>query len=115
MTPHARARMPAELFGGWEVAILIFMGLVYMAGVLINPAFFGSTDALSALLRDTARVGVMAVGMTFVIVNKELDLSVGSILGLVATVFSILYAPSHVNASIGIAVAGALVTGFSLA
>ena len=111
MTPHARARMPAELFGGWEVAILIFMGLVYMAGVLINPAFFGSTDALSALLRDTARVGVMAVGMTFVIVNKELDLSVGSILGLVATVFSILYAPSHVNASIGVAVAGALATG----
>lgn len=111
MTQHAKARLPAELFGGWEVAILIFMGLIYSAGVLINPAFFGSTDALSALLRDTARVGVMAVGMTFVIVNKELDLSVGSILGLVATVFSILYAPSHFDLSIGLAVAGALATG----
>lgn len=111
MTERAQSRMPAELFGGWEIAILIFMGLVYMAGVAINPAFFGSTDALSALLRDTARVGVMAVGMTFVIVNKELDLSVGSILGLVATVFAILYAPSHVDASIGVAVAGALATG----
>ena len=111
MQDRARKALPAELFGGWEIAILVFMGLVYSAGVLINPAFFGSTDALSALLRDTARVGVMAVGMTFVIVNKELDLSVGSILGLVATVFSILYAPSHFDLSIGLAVAGALAAG----
>ena len=49
------------------------------------------------MLRDAARYGVMAVGMTFVIVNKDLDLSVGSTLGLVAVVFSIAFAPSHLD------------------
>ncbi|MCP8938126.1 ABC transporter permease [Alsobacter sp. SYSU M60028] len=111
--PAARApsRLPLQLVGGWEAGLLLFMVLLYGAGVYINPAFFGSTDAFSAVLRDTARFGVMAVAMTFVIVNKELDLSVGSVLGLVATVFSILYAPSHVDAGVGWAVFGAVVTG----
>src|SRR5215211_2492794 len=54
------------------------MALLYLAGVYINPGFFGSGNAVSAILRDTARFGVMAVGVTFVIVNKDLDLAVGT-------------------------------------
>ena len=34
----------------------------------------------------------MAVGMTFVIVNKDLDLSVGSTFGLISVVFSMAFA-----------------------
>jgi ribose transport system permease protein len=117
-TPSAadgsRMRLPLQLVGGWEVGLLVFMVLLYLVGVYINPAFFGSTDAFSAVLRDTARFGVMAVGMTFVIVNKELDLSVGSILGLVATVFSILYAPSHFDLPVGWAVFGGVVIGLAI-
>ena len=52
------------------------------------------------VLRDTARYGVMAVGMTFVIVNKDLDLSVGSTLGLVAVVFSISFAPTYFDCGV---------------
>ena len=60
------------------------MVLLYAVGAYINPAFFGThRRAVLAVLRDAARYGVMAVGMTFVIVNKELDLSVGSTFGLV--------------------------------
>src|SRR5262245_2337399 len=73
------------------------MTLLYIGGAYINPAFFGTPDALHALLRDSARYGVMAVGMTFVIVNKDLDLSVGSIYGLVGVAFSILFSPTHYN------------------
>ena len=62
------------------MGLLALMALLYVGGALINPAFFGTTDALHALLRDSARYGVMAVGMTFVIVNKDIDLSVGSTL-----------------------------------
>lgn len=109
--PRLTARLPLQLFGGWELGILAFMALLYGVGVYINPGFFGTTDAFSAVLRDTARYGVMAVGMSFVIVNKELDLSVGSTLGLVATIFAILYDPHHFDATIGWAVFGAAVTG----
>ena len=71
-----------QLVGGWEVGLLALMALLYLGGAILNPAFFGTTDAFQALLRDTARFGVMAVGMTFVIVNKDIDLSVGSTFGL---------------------------------
>ena len=77
------------------MGLLALMALLYFGGALINPAFFGTTDALHALLRDSARYGVMAVGMTFVIVNKDIDLSVGSIYGLVGVAFSIVFSPTH--------------------
>ena len=68
----------------------MLMGLLYLGGAFVPP-FFGSIDAFHALLRDTARYAVMAVGMTFVIVNKDLDLSVGSV-GLISVVFSMAFA-----------------------
>ncbi len=108
------ARPPAQLIGGWEVGLLALLGLLYLGGVLVNPAFFGSNEALHALLRDTARYGVMAVGMTFVIVNKDLDLSVGSIYGLTAVVFSTLFAPSHFNLGVIPAVLFCLVLGAAI-
>jgi ribose transport system permease protein len=85
-------RPPSELAGGWEVGLLVLMALLYLGGSFVNPAFFGSIDAFHALLRDTARYAVMAVGMTFVIVNKDLDLSVGSTFGLISVVFSMAFA-----------------------
>ncbi len=109
--PRLNARLPMQLVGGWEVGILLFMAVLYAIGIYINPDFFGSTDALSAVLRDTARFGVMAVGMSFVIVNKELDLSVGSTLGLVATAFSIFYDPHHFDWSVGWSAFAAVITG----
>ncbi len=87
-------RRPSQLVGGWELGLLILMALLFGGGALINPAFFLSGDAFHAILRDTARYAVVAVGMTFVIVNKDLDLSVGSTNGLVGVAFSILFAPS---------------------
>ncbi len=87
-------RPPADLFGNWELGLLVFMALLYAAGAWINPDFFGSSGAFLAVLRDAARYGVMAVGMSFVIVNRDLDLSVGSTAGLVAVGFSMFYAPA---------------------
>ncbi|TJW39494.1 MAG: hypothetical protein E5X65_39725, partial [Mesorhizobium sp.] len=71
-----------------EAGLLALLLLLYLGGAFVNPAFFGSTEAFHALLRDTSRVAIIAVGMTFVIVNKDLDLSVGSTYGLIAVVFA---------------------------
>ena len=107
----ARRRPPIELIGGWEVGLIIFMILLYLVGVYINPKFFGSAAALASVMRDAARYGVMAVGMTFVIVNKDLDLSVGSIYGLTAAVFSMSFSPSYFNSDLLTSVAWALAIG----
>lgn len=103
MTPAATetsGRAPLQLAGGWEAGLLALLLVLYLGGAFVNPAFFGSTEALHALLRDTSRVAIIAVGMTFVIVNKDLDLSVGSTYGLVAVVFARLFAPNFLDLGI---------------
>jgi ribose transport system permease protein len=106
-----RRRLPFQLIGGWEVGLIIFMVILYLIGAYLNPKFFGSTAALSSVLRDAARYGVMAVGMTFVIINKDLDLSVGSLYGLTAVVFSVAFSPSYFDAGLVPAIGWALAIG----
>ncbi|TIP92878.1 MAG: ABC transporter permease, partial [Mesorhizobium sp.] len=93
-------RAPSQIVGGWEVGLVALLLLLYLGGAFVNPAFFGSTEAFHALLRDTSRVAIIAVGMTFVIVNKDLDLSVGSTYGLIAVVFARLFAPGFLDLDI---------------
>lgn len=107
-------RMPLQLIGGWEVGLLVLMGVLYFGGALLNPAFFGTSDALQALLRDSARFGVMAVGMTFVIANKDLDLSVGSTLGVIGVTFSFVFDQAHYDMGVIPAVAVCLVIGTAI-
>jgi ribose transport system permease protein len=117
MIPQAGAlgrRPPPELVGGWEVGLLVLMGLLYLGGAFVNPGFFGSVDAFHALLRDAARYAVMAVGMTFVIVNKDLDLSVGSIYGLITVVFSMAFASFFYDLGPGTAVVICLLLGLAI-
>ncbi|MEI3854886.1 MULTISPECIES: ABC transporter permease [unclassified Ensifer] len=107
-------RAPPQLAGGWEAGLLLFLVLLYVGGVFANPTFFASTDALHALLRDTSRVGIIAVGMTFVIANKDLDLSVGSTYGLVAVVFARLFSPSFLDLDITASVILCLLLGTAI-
>jgi ribose transport system permease protein len=110
----APTRAPSLYFGGWEIGLIVFMAMLYGIGIWINPDFFGTTDALSAVLRDAARYGIMAVGMTFVIVNKDIDLSVGSTVGLTTVVFSILFSPTNLDTGVVPAVAAALAVGLCI-
>ncbi|MCR4283583.1 MAG: ABC transporter permease [Bauldia sp.] len=109
-----RRRLPVNLIGGWEVGLLIFMVALYLVGTYINPKFFGSATALTSVLRDASRYGVMAVGMTFVIVNKDLDLSVGSLYGVAAAVFSISFSPSYFDSGLWVAIVAALAAGLAV-
>ena len=65
----------ARVFGTWEFGLVVVMAVLYLVGTWINPNFFGNAMALASVLRDAARFGVMAVGMSFVIINRDLDLS----------------------------------------
>lgn len=59
----------------------VIFGLVTLGFALMAPNFASLTTA-GAVLRITAIVSVMAVGMTFVIICGEIDLSVGSMASL---------------------------------
>src|SRR5437763_8668912 len=109
--PPARRRLPIELIGGWEVGLIIFLIALYLIGVYINPRFFGGAQALSSVMRDAARFGVLAVGMTFVIVNKDLDLSVGSLYGLTCVVFSVAFSPAYFDSNLITAIGWSIAIG----
>jgi ribose transport system permease protein len=102
---------PSQFIGSWEVGLLVLMALLYVVGAFLNPRFFGSFDAFLALFRDAARYGVMAVGMTFVIANKDLDLSVGSTFGLVGVTFAFVFDPNHYDLGVVPAVVACLLLG----
>ena len=113
-SPTETGRDSSLLIGGWEVGLLVIMGALYLAGLYLNPAFFGSADALFSVMRDASRYGVMAVGMTFVLVNRELDLSVGSTFGLTATFFGMLFAPTYFDLDVYTAVFWCVVLGLAI-
>ena len=59
---------------------IVFVLLFMVIGIsLASPTFLSSTNIFN-VLTQTAIFGIMALGMTFVIISKGIDLSVGSVL-----------------------------------
>ncbi|MBI3961286.1 MAG: ABC transporter permease [Deinococcus sp.] len=73
-----------------EVGLLVALLLLGALGALLRPDFFLGTQNLFNTARILARVGIIAVGMTFVIVNGDIDLSVGTVTSLLGGVFAVL-------------------------
>jgi len=64
-----------------KYGILVGFLIVVIVLSILSPAFLTITNLLN-ILRQTSIHGIMAVGMTFVILTSGIDLSVGSILAL---------------------------------
>ncbi|MTE01894.1 ABC transporter permease [Paracoccus sp. YIM 132242] len=62
---------------------LLGLVLLFLAGSLLSPTFLSSENLLNVLTRS-AVIGIIAIGATFVITGKGLDLSVGAMAALVA-------------------------------
>lgn len=62
---------------------VIGLVLLCVAGALLNPDFASLGNATNVLTR-TAFIGIIAVGMCFVIISGGIDLSVGSMAALIA-------------------------------
>lgn len=88
-TPTMGARL-RRLFGQQELGLLL---LIIVLALLVNAANdrFLSPTNIANLLQTVTVVGIIAVGMTFVLIAKEIDLSVGSVLALSAVSAGYLY------------------------
>lgn len=81
----------------WEKAgiLLAFIVVCVVFGIL-TPVFFHPLNILN-VIRQVSIIGVMAVGMTFVILLAGIDLSVGSIVaftGIIAAAFQVKWGGS---------------------
>jgi ribose transport system permease protein len=74
-----------------EASTFLALVVLFALGTVIAPGFLGTANFLT-VGQQIAQIGIMAVGMTFVIINAEIDLSVGSIYGLGAICCGLLMA-----------------------
>lgn len=67
-----------------ELGILLALVLVIVAATVANPNFLFSSDGWRDLLLTPSILVMLAVGQAIVIITRNVDLSVGSVLGLSA-------------------------------
>jgi len=61
-----------------EYALGLVVVLLFVAGAILEPDTFPTLDNIRNMLTQASVVGVLAIGMTFVIATAGIDLSVGS-------------------------------------
>jgi D-xylose transport system permease protein len=105
------------LFNRYKIlALVIAIALIWALFTHLTDGDFLTARNLSNLLRQMAITGMLASGMVFVIISGEIDLSVGSLLGLLGGLAAIFDAQFHLPlwANIPLVlIAGALVGAFN--
>jgi ribose transport system permease protein len=92
------------IYIGFLVVFLIF-------AILLGDKGFLSSNNLLNILRQTATITVIAVGMTYVIACAEIDLSVGSVAGLSSVVTAMVVAQHGLVLGVAAGLAVGLVIG----
>ena len=82
--PPSRARQlgPLVVPAGVKLQEYALVGVIFalvVVGAVLKPDTFPTADNLRAVVTQASVVGVLAIGMTFVIATSGIDLSVGSI------------------------------------
>lgn len=98
------------------VVYLIFLGILVVFAITLSGDGFTSEQNLLNILQQAAPIAVMAVGFTFTMSAGELDLSIGSVVGLVALVAAAIMKEAGVAAGIaaglGVGLAVGTLNGF---
>jgi len=84
--PIEGRRTFARLQSVLGLAIIFLLAIVFSPRAADGSRIFLQSGNLTDILRQAAEIGVMALGMTLVILSAGIDLSVGSTLALAATV-----------------------------
>ncbi|MBU9648833.1 sugar ABC transporter permease [Burkholderia multivorans] len=99
--PGADARRGAgrplrQIFVRYKVLALLFaVAAIWLFFSVLTDGAFVTPRNVSNLLRQMSITGMLACGMVFVIIAGEIDLSVGSLLGLLGGVAAILDVNRH--------------------
>src|SRR5687767_9461896 len=75
----------------WALALVVIA--LFVAGAILRPDTFPTWDNVRNMLTQASVVGVLAIGMTFVIATAGIDLSVGSMVAAAGVFGGILVDP----------------------
>jgi ribose transport system permease protein len=96
--------------------LVVYIGLVVIIlffAVTLRGEGFLTVDNLLNILRQTAMVSVMAIGVTFALSAGEIDLSLGSTVALSALVGAVVMRDSNIVAAVAAALAVGLAVGLT--
>jgi rhamnose transport system permease protein len=103
----------------WEGFLLAVLVVIFVGNAMLSPQFLGVQNQINLFQLSIEKI-IVALVMTFIIINGEIDLSVGSMMGLSACAFGFMW-DQGVNpvAAIGvcllIGVAGGFLNGWFIA
>lgn len=103
---HPVSRAVGRVFKARETAIVIALIAVILVATISNPSFLFSSDGFRDLLLTPSLLMLVAVGQAIVIITRNVDLSVGSILGLTAYLTGRLFIDVPGIPAIGVFAAG---------
>src|SRR3954452_1635776 len=77
-----------------EYALGVVVVLLFVVGAILKPDTFPTWDNIRNMLTQASVVGVLAIGMTFVIATAGIDLSVGSMVAAAGVFGGVLIDPN---------------------
>lgn len=84
--PPAATRPQGEwlkrLVGRRETGLLVALLVIIVPLSILNPRFLSSANLVDLMLVETSLIGIVAIGQLMVMLTRQIDLSVGSIIGL---------------------------------
>lgn len=102
--------MPSLARAWRRVGVLAALILLVIAASFLSDRFLTLPNLLN-VLRQVAIVGILAIGMTFVILTRGIDLSVGSILGISVVLYAGLLETHSMAIAIPLGLAAAMTAG----
>ncbi|WP_430644887.1 ABC transporter permease [Agromyces sp. GXS1127] len=126
--PEPRRRFTAKTLisgsVGRNLGLILALAALFVVGAITAGDRFTNIDNILVIVRLASIIGVISIGMTFVIIGGGIDLSVGSVMGLasvVATLSAVQAAADNstwlvmVFAALAVGLAAGFLNGFVIA
>lgn len=84
---------------GRNLGLVIALVLIVVVGIITRPDRMTDVDTVLTIVRYASIIGVISVGMTFVITAGGIDLSVGSVMGLTTIIGSLAVVQAAADSS----------------
>lgn len=106
-------------FYSWEGLLFATFLIIFAFNAAFTPDFLGISNQINLFQLSIEKI-ILALVMTFIIINAEIDLSIGSMMGLSACTFGYLYqigtpAPAAIAICLAAGVLGGFLNGWFIA
>jgi rhamnose transport system permease protein len=91
----------------WEALLLFILIVVVLINVSLSPFYLGLNNQINLFQLSIEKI-IVALAMTLIIINAEIDLSVASVMGLVCLLAGV---PAHQGQPFWLALVASLLVG----